>query len=185
MTYVCMFWLLFRVSAQYWQTHLVCVLCTVQDVGISIVKHKPIKDKKTLPGCHYIVIMCFQTHWPVSQECHQSSKGIYIFTICDLLSENLALPANIKFKLRRDDFIRTGRFSAKLRLLHQGVTGGLHCIILNYEARQRCYKLELTGRSQWNMGTRCYGQLKHTFAKKAILKASSLYMVSFLAIDTI
>ena len=31
-----------------------------------------------------------------------------------------------------------GRFLAKLRLLHQGVTGGLHCIILNYEA-QLCY----------------------------------------------
>ena len=54
MTYVCMFWLLFRVYSQYWQTHLVCVLCTVQDVGISIVKHKPIKHKQTLSGCHYI-----------------------------------------------------------------------------------------------------------------------------------
>ena len=72
---------------------------------------------------------------------------VYIFTISDLLSENLALPANIKFELRRDDFIRTGRFSAKLRLLHQGVTGGLDCSIPNYEARQRRYKLELTGRS--------------------------------------
>ena len=111
-------------------------------MGISIVKHKPIKHKQTLSGCHYIRLIDLFPKNVIKV------PKVYIFTICDLLSENLALPANIKFKLRRDDFIRTGRFSAKLRLLHQGVTGGLHCIILNYEARQRCYKLELTGRSQ-------------------------------------
>ena len=39
----------------------------------------------------------------------------------------------------RGIFIRTGRFQAKPRLLHQGVTRGLHSIILNYEARLSYY----------------------------------------------
>ena len=46
------------------------------------------------------------------------------------------------------DFIRTGRFSAKLRLLHQGVTGVLHCIILDYEARLCYYKDAISLNSQ-------------------------------------
>ena len=58
---------------------------------------------------------------------------------CDLLSENPALPANIEFELEAITlYIHRGRFPAKLRLLHQGVTGGLHYIILNHEA-QLCY----------------------------------------------
>ena len=60
-------------------------------------------------------------------------------------------------------FIRTGRFPGKLRLLHQGVTGGLHCIILNYEARLCYYKDAISLNSQagqWNMETHCYGQLR-------------------------
>ena len=43
------------------------------------------------------------------------------YNICDLLSENPALCANIEFALEAI-FIRTGRFPAKLRLLHQRVT---------------------------------------------------------------
>ena len=87
----------------------------------------------------------------------------------------------------RGNFIRTGRFPAKLRLLHQGVTGGLHCIILNYEARLCYYKDAISLNSQagqWNTGARCYGQLKHAFSKKAISQASSLYTVVFLSIET-
>ena len=69
------------------------------------------------------------------------------------------------------NFICRGRFPAKLRLLYQGVTGGLHCIILNYEA-QLCYMYYKDATSlnsqagQWNTGTRCYGQLKHALSKK-------------------
>ena len=58
---------------------------------------------------------------------------VVLLAICDLLSENPALPTIIE--LNPSDFIRTGRFSAKLRLLHQGITGGLHCITLNYEVQ--------------------------------------------------
>ena len=57
------------------------------------------------------------------------------------------------------NFIRTGRFPAKLRLLHQRVTGGLHCIILNYEARLCYYKDDISSNSQAgqrNTGTHCY-----------------------------
>ena len=82
------------------------------------------------------------------------------------------------------DFIRTGRFPAKLRLLYQCVTEGLHCIILNYEARLCYYKDAISLNSQagqWNTETRCYGQLKHGLQKKAISQASSLYTVSFLS----
>ena len=67
----------------------------------------------------------------------------------------------------RGNFIRTGRFPAKLRLLHQGVTEGLHCIILNYEARLGYYKDAISLNSQagqWKTGARCYGQLKHAFS---------------------
>ena len=61
----------------------------------------------------------------------------------------------------RDNFIRTGHFPAKLRLLHQGVTGGLHCIILNYEARLCYYKDAISLNSQagqWNTGMRGSGE---------------------------
>ena len=49
--------------------------------------------------------------------------GSAVSNNCDPLSENL-------YRVR-GNFIRTGRFLLK----HQGVAGGLHCIILNYEAR--------------------------------------------------
>ena len=83
-------------------------------MGISIVKHKPIRHKQTLSGCHYVVIMYFHTLRLIDLFPKDVIKvpKVYIFTICDLLSENPALPANIKFELLRDDFIRTGRFSA-------------------------------------------------------------------------
>jgi len=87
----------------------------------------------------------------------------------------------------RGNFIRTGRFLAKVRLLHQHVTRGLHCIILNYEARLCYYKDAISLNShagQWNTGACCYGQLKHAFSKKAISQASSLYTVVFLFIET-
>ena len=80
----------------------------------------------------------------------------------------------------RGDFIRIGRFSAKLRLLHQGVTGVLHCITLNYETRLCYYKDAISLNSQagqWNTGMHCYGQLKHAFGKKAISQASSFLFV--------
>ena len=55
----------------------------------------------------------------------------------------------------RANFIRTGRFPAKLELLNQGVTGGFHYIILNYEALLCYYKdaisLNLQA-GQWNTG---------------------------------
>ena len=69
----------------------------------------------------------------------------------------------------RGNFIRTGHFLAKLRLLHQSVTGGLHCIILSYEAQLCYYKDAISLNSQagqWNTGVCCYGQLKHVFSKK-------------------
>ena len=82
----------------------------------------------------------------------------------------------------RDDFICAGRFSAQLRLLHQGITAGLDFIILNYEARLCYYKDAISLNSQagqWNTGTRCYGQLKHTFAKKVIYKLPVCIRLSF------
>ena len=82
----------------------------------------------------------------------------------------------------RDNFIHTGHFPAKLRLLHQGVTGGLHCIILNYEARLCYYKDAISLNSQagqWNTGMRCYGQLKHVFSQKAISTLSVCIQLSF------
>jgi len=87
----------------------------------------------------------------------------------------------------RGNFIRTGRFPAKLRLLHQGVTGGLHCIILNYEARLCYYKDAISMNSQagqWNMGACCYGTAKARVSKRAISQALSLYTVVFLSIET-
>ena len=62
----------------------------------------------------------------------------------DLLSKNPALPANIEFELETILSIHAGRFSAKLRLLHQAVTGSLYCIILNYVA-QLCYYKDAIG----------------------------------------
>ena len=50
--------------------------------------------------------------------------------VCDPLSENLALRANIEFEL---EAILSMQVVFQLRLLHQCVTGGLDCIILNYE----------------------------------------------------
>ena len=68
----------------------------------------------------------------------------------------------------RGNFIRTGRFPAKLRLLHQRVTGGLYCIMLNYEAWLCYYSDDISSNSQagqWNTGTRCYGQLVRVLQK--------------------
>ena len=84
----------------------------------------------------------------------------------------------------RGDFIYTGRFPAKLRLLHQAVTGSLYCIVLNYGA-QLCYYKDAIGSnsqaSQWNMGMHCYGQPSTRFQK--CIQFSSLYTVVFLSID--
>ena len=68
----------------------------------------------------------------------------------------------------RGNFIRTGRFPAKLRLLHQRVTGGLHCMMLNYKGRLCYYNNDISSNSQagpWNTGRRCYGQLVRVFQK--------------------
>ena len=73
--------------------------------------------------------------------------------ICDPLSKNPALPAKKKEFRVIGDFIQTGRFSAKLRLLHQPVTRGLDCIILNYKAWLCYYKDDISSNSQtgqWN-----------------------------------
>ena len=84
----------------------------------------------------------------------------------------------------RGNFIYTGCFSAKLRLLHQTVTGSLSCIILNYGA-QLCYYKEAMGSNsqatQWNMGMHCYGQPSTCFQK--CIQFSSLYTLVFLSID--
>ena len=61
---------------------------------------------------------------------------LYDNQICDPLSKNPALPQIIAFRVR-GDFIRTGHFLSKLRLLHQGGYRGLvlyHTDSLNYEA---------------------------------------------------
>ena len=75
-------------------------------------------------------------------------------------------------------FICTGHFPGKLRLLHQGVTGGLHCTIMDYEARLCYYKDAISLNSQagqWNTGMHCYGQLKHAFAKRQFHKLPVCY----------
>ena len=59
-----------------------------------------------------------------------------------------------------------GHFPAKLRLLHQLVEGGLHCIVLNYEARL-CYSRDTN---------RYYEQLGTCFFKKCnITTLQSVY----------
>jgi len=56
--------------------------------------------------------------------------------ICDPLSENPALPANIRV---RGDFIRTGRFPAKLRLLCHG--GG--CTVSSWIMKPGCATIKM------------------------------------------
>ena len=67
------------------------------------------------------------------------------------LSKNPVLPANIKFELE-------AVLSVHVVFQHQRVTGGLHCIILNYEARLCYYNDDISSNSQAvrNTGTRCY-----------------------------
>ena len=96
-------------------------------------------------------------------------------TICDPLSENPALFANNEFELEAILSIQVV-FLAKLRLLNQGVTGGLHCIILNYEARLCYYKLELTGRSVK------YGNVLLWTAKTHICKEGNFTSFQFVLI---
>ena len=80
------------------------------------------------------------------------SKGwIQIWLIVQLWLAERKPGTSCKYSIWvRGNFIRTGCFPATFRLLHQGVAGGLHCIILDYEA-WLCYykdaKLQLTGRS--------------------------------------
>ena len=84
----------------------------------------------------------------------------------------------------RGDFIYTGRFPAKLRLLHQAVTESLNCIVPNYGA-QLCYYKDArrsnSQASQWNMGMHWYGQPSTRFQK--CIQFSSLYTFVFLSID--
>ena len=54
--------------------------------------------------------------------------------ICDPLSENPAVPTNVEFELEAILSVQVVFQLRKLTLLHQRVTGGLYCIILNYEA---------------------------------------------------
>ena len=99
----------------------------------------------------------------------------------DPLSRNSAISANIEFEIR-DDFIRTGCFLTKLRLLHQGVTGGLHCIVLNYDIQLCYYKDTISLNSQagqWNTVTCCYVQLKHVFSKRQSHKLPFCIQLSF------
>ena len=82
----------------------------------------------------------------------------------------------------RRNFICTGRFPTKLRLLHQGVTGGLHCIVLNYDIQLCYYKDTISLNSQagqWNTGVHCYGQLKHAFQKRQFHKLPACMRLSF------
>ena len=100
----------------------------------------------------------------------------------DPLSKNSALSTNIEFELETILFIRTGRFPTKLRLLHQGVTGGLHCIVLNYDIQLCYYKDTISLNSQAGHGntvTCCYGQLKHVFSKRQSHKLPVCIQLSF------
>ena len=105
------------------------------------------------------------------------------FQKCDLLSKNPGTSCKYWIWVR-GNFIYTGRFPAKFRLLHQAVTGSVYCIVLNYGA-QLCYYKDAIGSnsqaSQWNMGMHCYGQPSTRFQK--CIQFSSLYTVVFLSID--
>ena len=66
--------------------------------------------------------------------------NLHITSICDPLSENPALPTNIEFELEailsvQVIFQLNSDYCTKVV-----ITGGLHCIILNYEARLCYYK---------------------------------------------
>ena len=86
----------------------------------------------------------------------ENAMKVSTLTLVLVLNEYVLLP------------IQTDRFPAKLRWLHQCVTGGLHYIILNYEARL-CYckdTISLNSQAdQWNMGTHYYSQLDTRFSK--------------------
>ena len=89
--------------------------------------------------------------------------------ICDLLSETRHILKIFNSGLRW--FIHTGHFSAKLRLLHQQVTGGFCCILLSYEAWLCYYMDDISSNSQagqWNTGTCFHNSLigSYTFFKK-------------------
>ena len=76
------------------------------------------------------------------------------------------------------NFIWTRHFPAKLRLLHQCFTGGLHCIILNYEARLCYYEDDISSNSeagQQNTGTHCYGHHCMCFQKTCFYHFQFVY----------
>ena len=74
------------------------------------------------------------------------NKTVYC-TICDLLSENLALPANIEFELEVILSVQVV-FQLNSDYCTKVLTGSLHCIILNYEARLCYYKDAISLNSQ-------------------------------------
>ena len=92
-----------------------------------------------------------------------------VVNIGDTLSEIPPLPANIKFE---SEAILSEQVVFQLNsdyCTKVVITGGLHCIILYYEARLCFYKDAISLNSQagqWNTGTCHYGQLKHAFFKK-------------------
>ena len=75
--------------------------------------------------------------WHVTTAVHQCIK-LKDITISDLLSENPALPTNIEFELEAILSVHV-IFQLKSDYCTKVViTGGLHCIKLNYEG-QLCY----------------------------------------------
>ena len=75
-----------------------------------------------------------------------------------------ALPANIEFS----NFICRVVFQLNSDYGTKVVTGCLHCIMLNYEARRGYYKDAINLNSQTgqrNTGMHCYGQLSTGFQK--------------------
>ena len=81
----------------------------------------------------------------------------YKFIVCDPLNENPALPTNTEFKLETILSVK-GIFQLNSDYCTKVITGGLHCIILNYEALLCYYKDAISLNS--------HGQLKHAFSNK-------------------
>ena len=65
--------------------------------------------------------------------------------ICDPLSENPALRANIEFEL---EAILSVQVVSQLNSDYCTVSGGLHCMMLNYEGRLCYYNDDISSNSQ-------------------------------------
>ena len=89
-------------------------------------------------------------------------KGTHI---CDPLSENPALHANIEFEI---EAVLSVQFVSQLNSDYCTMCLGLDYIMLHYEARLCYYNDDISSNSQAgprNTGTRCFGQLVRVFQK--------------------